>query len=82
MDAKTLVEALGHLNDLDVMTSLVNEDPALAGNSQDQAYLISAVIARQESLRLEALERAASVFLDAPEDESRTIRLLWLEASR
>ncbi|MGF6173618.1 CHAD domain-containing protein [Ensifer sp. 4252] len=82
LDAKALVDVLGHLNDLDVMTSLVNEDPALAGNSQDQAHLISAVIARQESLRSEALDRAASVFLDAPDDESRTIRLLWLEASR
>lgn len=81
-DAKTLVEVLGHLNDLDVMTSVVNEDPGLAGNSQDQAHLISAVIARQELLRQEALERASNVFLDAPDDESRTIRLLWLEVSR
>lgn len=82
LDAKALVEVLGHLNDLDVMTSLVNEDPALAGNSQDQAYLISAVIARQESLRAEALDHARNVFLDTPDDESRTIRLLWLEAGR
>lgn len=82
LDAKALVDVLGHLNDLDVMTSLVNEDPSLAGNSQDQAYLISAVIARQDSLRSDALDRAASVFLDAPDDESRTIRLLWLDASR
>lgn len=82
LDAKALVDVLGHLNDLDVMTSVVNENPCLAGNSQDQAYLISAVIARQETLRLEALDRARNVFLDAPDDESRTVRLLWLEASR
>lgn len=82
LDANALVDTLGHLNDLDVMTSVVNEDPGLAGNSQDQAHLISAVIARQDSLRQEALKRAADVFLDAPEDESRTIHLLWLEAGR
>lgn len=82
LDANALVDTLGHLNDLDVMTSVVNEDPGLAGNSQDQAHLISAVIARQDSLRQEALKRAANVFLDAPKDESRTIRLLWLEAGR
>lgn len=81
-ETKTLVDTLGHLNDLSVMTQLINEDPGLAGNSQDQAYLLAAVIARQETLRAEALKLAAAVFQEAPEQESRTIGLLWLEAAR
>lgn len=81
-EAKALVDTLGHLNDLAVMTQLINEDPALAGNSQDQAHLIAAVIARQETLRKAALELAETVFREAPEEESRMIRLLWLDATR
>jgi hypothetical protein len=64
------------------MTSLINEQPELAGDSQNQAHLLSAVIARQEELRKEALQRAEAVFLDDPESESRTVALLWLEAGR
>ncbi|MFK0277648.1 CHAD domain-containing protein [Ensifer sp. NPDC090286] len=81
-DAKMLVDTLGHLNDLAIMVQLINEEPALAGNSQDQAHLIAAVIARQETLRNDALRLAATVFQEQPEDESRTIRLLWLDATR
>ncbi|WOS62345.1 CHAD domain-containing protein [Sinorhizobium fredii] len=81
-ETKELVDVLGHLNDLATMTSLINEEPELAGDSQNQAHLLSAVITRQEDLRLEALQRAAAVFLDDPGSESRTIELLWLEAGR
>jgi CHAD domain-containing protein len=81
-DAKELVDVLGHLNDLATMTSLINEQPELAGDSQNQAHLLSAVIARQEELRQEVLQRAETVFLDEPERESKTIEMLWLEAGR
>ncbi len=81
-ETKELVDVLGHLNDLATMTSLINEQPELAGDSQNQAHLLSAVIARQGELRLEALQRAEAVFLDDPECESRTVKLLWLEADR
>ncbi|WEX77071.1 CHAD domain-containing protein [Sinorhizobium numidicum] len=81
-DAKELVDVLGHLNDLADMTSLINEQPEIAGSSQNQAHLLSAVIHRQEELRREALQRAQAVFGDRPEDESRTVGLLWLEAGR
>lgn len=81
-EAKMLVDTLGHLNDLSVMIQLINEDPALAGNSQDQAHLIAAVIARQETLRDDALTLATTVFQEQPDEESRTIRLLWLDAAR
>lgn len=82
LDAKELVDVLGHLNDLSTMTSLINEQPDLAGGSQNQAHLLSAVIARQEELREEALHRAEAVFLDEPKRESRTVEMLWLEAAR
>lgn len=81
-ETKELVDVLGHLNDLATMTSLINEEPELVGNSQNQAHLLSAVIARQEQLRMEALQRAGDVFLDDPKCESRTVKLLWLEADR
>ncbi|MCK3779175.1 CHAD domain-containing protein [Ensifer sesbaniae] len=81
-ETKTLVDILGHLNDLAVLVQLINEEPGLAGNSQDQAHLIAAVIARQETLRGDALKLAATVFQEQPDEESRTIRLLWLDAAR
>ncbi|WP_018235692.1 CHAD domain-containing protein [Ensifer sp. BR816] len=81
-ETKELVDVLGHLNDLTTLTSLINEQPELGGDSQNQAHLLSAVIARQEELRREALERAEGVFLDDPQWESRTVELLWLEAGR
>ncbi|OCO98129.1 MULTISPECIES: CHAD domain-containing protein [unclassified Ensifer] len=81
-EAKELVDTLGHLNDLAVLTQLINEEPGLAGSSQDQAHLIAAVIARQKSLREDALTMAATVFQEQPDEESRTIRLLWLDAAR
>ncbi|MBB4186111.1 CHAD domain-containing protein [Sinorhizobium terangae] len=81
-EAKALVDVLGHLNDLATLTSLVNEEPGLAGSSQNQAHLISAVITREEALRAEARQRAAAVFQDKPKNESRTIALLWREAGQ
>ncbi|APG92574.1 CHAD domain-containing protein [Sinorhizobium americanum] len=81
-ETKDLVDVLGHLNDLATMTSLINEQPELAGDSQNQAHLLSAVIARQEELRREALKRTEAVFLDDPKCESRTVELLWIDAGR
>ncbi|WP_331372266.1 CHAD domain-containing protein [Sinorhizobium chiapasense] len=81
-DTKEMVDVLGHLNDLATLTSLINEQPELAGDSQNQAQLLSAVMARQEQLRHDALRQAKAVFLDKPKSESRTVELLWLEAGR
>lgn len=81
-ETKALVDVLGHLNDLSVMARLINEEPDLAGGSQDRACLIAAVTARQHPLRSDALTLAAAVFQEEPDEESRTIRLLWLDAAR
>ncbi|MDK1375369.1 MULTISPECIES: CHAD domain-containing protein [unclassified Sinorhizobium] len=81
-EAKALVDVLGHLNDLATLTSLVNEEPGVAGSSQNRAHLMSAVTTREEALKKEARQRAAAVFRDKPKSESRTVALLWLEAGR
>lgn len=75
-----LVDLLGHHNDLALLASLVDEQPHLFGSSEDIAYLLAAVIARQKALRETALEIAASAFRDDPKDESRRIRRLWQDA--
>ncbi len=81
VEATEMVDLLGHHNDLALLASLVNEQPHLFGKSEDLAYLLSAVITRQEALREAALKLADSVFRDEPENESRKIRLLWKDAA-
>ncbi len=81
-ETRELVDILGHLNDLATLTSFIDEGPELAGDSQNQAHLLSAIITRQEELRQETLKRAHAVFLEEPGRESRTVELLWLEAAR
>lgn len=81
VEATEVVDLLGHHNDLALLSSLVNEQPELFGKSQDLAYLLSAVITRQEALRKSALRIAESVFRDDAMDESRKIKLLWQDAA-
>ncbi|MBP1859167.1 CHAD domain-containing protein [Rhizobium herbae] len=81
VEATEMVDLLGHHNDLALLASLVNEQPHLFGKSEDLAYLLSAVITRQEALREAALKLADSVFRDDPKAESRKIRLLWKDAA-
>lgn len=78
---KQLVALLGHDHDLSVLGALVNETPEAFGAAEDLSYLLSAIIAHQQPLRLEALELARTVFSDKPRKESRRIRLLWLDAA-
>lgn len=75
------VDLLGHHNDLALLASLVDEQPHLFGKSEDVAYLLAAVITRQEYLREAALKVADSVFPDDPKEESRMISLLWQDAA-
>lgn len=80
VEVTKVVDLLGHHNDLALLASLVDDQPHLFGKSADIAYLLSAVITRQKSLREEALTVAASVFRDDPKAESRRIKLLWQDA--
>ncbi|MFB9947422.1 CHAD domain-containing protein [Rhizobium puerariae] len=79
--AKELVDLLGHEHDLSVLTGLVNESPELFGDSDTLALMLGAIIARQQALRHEALEKAEDVFADSPEAESALIALLWEKAA-
>lgn len=79
--AKELVDLLGHEHDLSVLTALVNENPELFGNGDTLALVLGAIIARQQTLRQEALERAQEVFADSAETESTLIALLWEKAA-
>ncbi|AXV16248.1 metal-binding protein [Neorhizobium sp. SOG26] len=77
---KELVDILGHEHDLSVLTGLVNESPDLFGDSDTLARVLGAIIARQQALRQEALERAHEVFSETAERESDLIATLWHEA--
>jgi CHAD domain-containing protein len=80
-EAKRLVDLLGHEHDLSVLTELVNESPALFGDSETLARILGAIIIRQQSLRKEALPLAEQVFGDDAKVEARIIEHLWREAS-
>ena len=76
-EAKQLVDLLGHEHDLSVLTQLVNESPELFGSSETLARVLGAIIARQQSLRQEALPLAQKVFADAAEVEGLIVGRLW-----
>ena len=80
--AKSLVDLLGHEHDLSVLTQLVNDRPDLFGSSENLALLLGAIIARQQSLRGEAVELAHAAFADPPEAEAALITLLWTRAAQ
>jgi len=80
-EAKRLVDILGHEHDLSVLTQVVNENPDLFGDSDTLALLIGAIIARQQTLRQEAIEQAGLVFADDADTEAARIALLWQEAA-
>jgi hypothetical protein len=77
-EAKELVDLLGHIHDLDVLSGLVEAEPQLFTRTDDLARLLDAIIARQQDIRGEALVRAQAVFADDAEEESQRIELLWL----
>ncbi len=81
-EAKQLVDLLGHEHDLSVLTQLVDESPELFGDSETLARILGAIIARQQSLRQEALPVAALVFGDEAAIEADIVARLWKDAAR
>jgi CHAD domain-containing protein len=75
---KQLVDLLGHVHDLDVLSALVEAEPQLFSRNDDLAHLLDAIIARQQETRRQALAQAETVFADDPEGESERIELLWV----
>ncbi len=80
-DAKALVDVLGRVHDLSVLTQVVNEHPNLISDSDTLAQLIGAIISHQQELRQEAIDKARLVFADDPDREAARIALLWQEAA-
>ena len=80
-DAATeLVEDLGHIHDLAVLSELVEAEPQLFTRNDDLAHLLDAIIFRQQEDRRQALVKAEIVFTDDPDEEADRIELLWLAA--
>ncbi|SCW74283.1 CHAD domain-containing protein [Rhizobium mongolense subsp. loessense] len=76
--AKDLAERLGHVNDLSVLSQLVEAEPQLFTRNEDLAHLLDAIIFRQQEERQSALADAGRVFADKPQDEANRIEALWL----
>jgi CHAD domain-containing protein len=75
--AKELVERLGHINDLAVLSDLVEAEPQLFTRNDDLAHLLDAIIFRQQEDRREALLNAETLYGDDPDDEAQRLELLW-----
>ncbi|MBY3222875.1 CHAD domain-containing protein [Rhizobium laguerreae] len=78
--AKELVEDLGHIHDLTVLSALVEAEPQLFTRNDDLAHLLDIIIFRQQEDRRQALVKAEAVFADDADEEAERIELLWLIA--
>jgi CHAD domain-containing protein len=78
--AKELVEDLGHIHDLTVLSELVEAEPQLFTRNDDLARLLDIIIFRQQEDRRQALIKAEAVFADDADEEAQRIELLWLMA--
>ncbi|KAF5884170.1 CHAD domain-containing protein [Rhizobium sp. PEPV16] len=78
--AKELVEDLGHIHDLTVLSELVEAEPQLFTRNDDLAHLLDIMIFRQQEDRRQALVKAEAVFADDADEEAERIELLWLMA--
>ncbi|TCU15860.1 CHAD domain-containing protein [Rhizobium sullae] len=77
-DAEELAEQLGRMNDLSVLSQLVEAEPQLFTRNEDLAHLLDAIIFRQQEERQSALASAERVFADKPRREASRIEALWL----
>ncbi|RXT26658.1 metal-binding protein [Rhizobium leguminosarum] len=78
--AKELVEDLGHVHDLTVLSELVEAEPQLFTRNDDLAHLLDVIIFRQQEDRRQALVKAEAVFADDADEEAQRIELLWVMA--
>ncbi|MGR9276727.1 CHAD domain-containing protein [Rhizobium leguminosarum] len=78
--ASELVEDLGHIHDLTVLSELVEAEPQLFTRNDDLTHLLDIIIFRQQEDRRQALIKAEAVFADDADEEAQRIELLWLMA--
>ncbi|NTF32941.1 CHAD domain-containing protein [Rhizobium skierniewicense] len=82
IDAKRLVDLLGHEHDLSVLAALADDEPERFAGGDTLALLREAIIHRQQALRKECLDLADHVFAESAKTESRIVGLLWEHAAR
>lgn len=81
IDAKKLVDLLGHEHDLTVLTALLDHEPETFGDGEGQSFLLATIIRRQQALRREALDLADQVFAGSAKQEAGIIDALWMRAA-
>lgn len=81
IDAKKLVDLLGHEHDLTVLTALLDHEPEIFGDGEGQSFLLATIIRRQQALRREALDLADQVFAGPAKQEAGIIEALWMRAA-
>ncbi|WP_337267280.1 CHAD domain-containing protein [Oryzifoliimicrobium ureilyticus] len=75
--AKGLVERLGFVNDLAVLSTLLDEEPHLVSSNGDVSFLLDAIITARQENRQTALKDADRLFSDDADEEAERIELLW-----
>ncbi|WP_320198134.1 CHAD domain-containing protein [Agrobacterium sp. rho-13.3] len=81
VDAKRLVDLLGHEHDLSVLAAFADREPDVFTGGDTLALLLDAILHRQQALRQECLELADHVFAESAKTESKIIGLLWKDAA-
>lgn len=82
IDAKRLVDLLGHEHDLSELAAFADRQPEPFSDGDTLALLLDAIIHRQQALRQECLDLATDVFAESARAESRIIAVLWNHAAR
>lgn len=82
VQAKHLVNLLGHEHDLSVLAAFVDREPDRFSGGETLALLLNAIIVRQQALREESLQLAEHVFAETAHGESEIVGLLWKHAAR
>ena len=78
--AKALIERLGIINDISVLSLLIDQEPDLFSDEKDRSQLLDTINATRQPNREAALAAAESLFGDKPNEESERIELLWVAA--
>ena len=81
VDAKRLVDLLGHEHDLSVLAAFAGHEPERFTAGDTLPLLLEAVTHRQQALRQECLDLADQVFAESAKTESRIVGLLWEDAA-
>ncbi|UHS62297.1 CHAD domain-containing protein [Agrobacterium vaccinii] len=82
VDAKRLVDLLGHEHDLSVLAAFADREPEHFAGGDTLTLLLDTITRRQQALRQDCLDLADHVFAESSGAESRIIAALWEHAAR